>query len=909
MDGDTFAALSELGIKPPSPESRFKSALERALSGNMEPEDDDLEQCWILSRQLTVETVFAAIRERKHWQIQLRIRTRSGSWRHIHSVLLPGEIVPGDGSRDDDVTVDINFHERDIELLQALGAVTTADGERCASSEPWFRSFLLNCRRDFKARDLVRDPQENFLIFESTSGSGPLDVLTNLSDEGRAAYTDALLSLDATYSRWTMRHDTLDIYPKLSCRSPAILLLRQEGRVRTPGGIVPFADALGPQPKSLVAVHSLLAHPKADRIKETFDLTEPTPEFVGEEDPIPLMDVWPGLDPHLPAHHGMCRLIRCNRILIAAGERNCVLHASNLFVVNADDDEQELRLVLGALELGLSERQTRDILEYETRREIEELHAAVGECSTDAERLLTAVGEQALRQGLPSSLLAVLESDGIVLTGLQIAEAAIATYHSDALRQYRGALKHLDPPNRWAGSARAVDFVHSLGFSAEWAGERTRNRDPFLEVEGPYALPELHDYQRSISGNVRSMLRTEHGEGAERRGMISMPTGSGKTRVAVQAIIEAMRDDGFPRGVLWVADRDELCEQAVESWRQVWSSIGTQASRLRISRLWAGQPRPLPTNELHVVVATIQTLNAKLSNQRGEYKFLADFELVVFDEAHRSIAPTFTSVMKDIGLTRFQRADEPFLLGLTATPYRGQDEAETARLVNRYGSKRLDLGAFASDDTQAVIQELQRMGVLAQADHEIIEGETFSSDTFPSLEWEQILEELERAVPLPWLPQSVEDRIAQSSERTKRIIEAYETHIDPQWPTLIFATSVEHAKTVAALLNARGIKSRAVSGATEASTRRRVVEEFRNGGIRALVNYGVFGEGFDAPKTRAIIVARPVYSPNLYFQMIGRGLRGVRNGGNDRCLILNVRDNIESFQRVLAFSDLDWLWA
>jgi hypothetical protein len=34
----------------------------------------------------------------------------------------------------------------------------------------------------------------------------------------------------------------------------------------------------------------------------------------------------------------------------------------------------------------------------------------------------------------------------------------------------------------------------------------------------------------------------------------------------------------------------------------------------------------------------------------------------------------------------------------------------------------------------------------------------------------------------------------------------------------------------------------------------------------------------------------------------------VRNGGNDRCLILNVEDNIENFQRELAFSDLDWLW-
>ncbi len=75
------------------------------------------------------------------------------------------------------------------------------------------------------------------------------------------------------------------------------------------------------------------------------------------------------------------------------------------------------------------------------------------------------------------------------------------------------------------------------------------------------------------------------------------------------------------------------------------------------------------------------------------------------------------------------------------------------------------------------------------------------------------------------------------------------------------------------------------------------------------MNYAVFRAGFDAPKTRAIIVARPVYSPNLYFQLIGRGLRGEQNGGNDRCLILNVEDNIENFKGKLACSDLDWLWA
>ena len=195
------------------------------------------------------------------------------------------------------------------------------------------------------------------------------------------------------------------------------------------------------------------------------------------------------------------------------------------------------------------------------------------------------------------------------------------------------------------------------------------------------------------------------------------------------------------------------------------------------------------------------------------------------------------------------------------------------------------------------------MHVLALADHQTIEGGSYRLN-------EDERAEMDRTPQHPWLPQSVEDRIARDSDRTKRIVEAYlreAAHAD--WPVLVFATSVEHAQTVAALLSRRGVPSRAVSGETEPATRRRIVERFRQGDVKVLVNYGVFREGFDAPKTRVIVVARPVYSPNLYFQMIGRGLRGPKNGGTDRCLIVNVQDNIDNFERKLAFSDLDWLWA
>ena len=920
-DPDTLSSLQTLGLRRPSPESRFRLAIERILqSGGGEEADEELQhQFWTSSRKLPTKAAEAMIRERQNWEGQeiwptkLRVRTRAGTWQPLDAALLPGEVVPGDGSRDDDATLD-HYHEPDEKLLRTLGVTDAPHNCRDLSLESGYASFLSSCRQQYSKRDdLPHHPQGSLLNFRSNMGAGPLEVLSSLSDEGRWRYTDALLRLDASYKRWTMRHKNWRKYPEMAFESLTIHMLRKHGGVRTAHGIVPLADALGAFPKSREALHTLMVHPMADKIKSAFDLVEPTPEFFGEGDRAPLTDIWPGLMGFLPSSRKQCGLVSCERILVAGQPRECVFHPPDIYLVGTvhDEEHRKLKLIEDELELGLNWNQIETIVQRRTPQEVEKRRAVIRQCYSDAERLLVAVGERELRSDLPDSLLAVLESNGTTLSRTEIAEVAIATHHTDTLKHYARALKNLDPPTQWAGSSRAVEFVQSLGFSREWAGERNEKRDPFMEVDGPHSLPELHEYQRTIVDNIRNLLSDEHGNGAERRGMLSMPTGSGKTRVAVQAIVEAMRDDGFRGGILWVADRDELCEQAVESWKQVWSSLGTEAVQLRISRMWEGQPPPISTNDLHVIVATIQTLNARLGKDAGEYGFLADFELVVFDEAHRSIAPTFTSVMGEIGLTRFQSPDEPFMIGLTATPYRGLDEEETARLVRRYGNNRLDSGAFASDEPEDVIGELQKMDVLAQADHETIEGETFPLDAIlsGSLAREDVERILDEWRALPWLPESVEKHIAQSPERTKRIVEAYRTHVEPDWPTLVFATSVEHSKILAALLNREGIRSRSVSAETETATRRRIVEEFRHGEIAALVNYGVFREGFDAPKTRAIIVARPVYSPNLYFQMIGRGLRGPLNGGEDRCLILNVRDNIENFDRALAFSELDWLWA
>ena len=54
-------------------------------------------------------------------------------------------------------------------------------------------------------------------------------------------------------------------------------MLRKYGRIQTTGGIVPLAYAFGPNPKSPEALHVLLTHSNADKIKAAFDLAEPTP--------------------------------------------------------------------------------------------------------------------------------------------------------------------------------------------------------------------------------------------------------------------------------------------------------------------------------------------------------------------------------------------------------------------------------------------------------------------------------------------------------------------------------------------------------------------------------------------------------------------------------------------------------
>lgn len=510
-------------------------------------------------------------------------------------------------------------------------------------------------------------------------------------------------------------------------------------------------------------------------------------------------------------------------------------------------------------------------------------------CTSNADRLATLFGEARLRRRLPVQLLDQVRTSDDPLDAHQLAAIALSIHGAAVLRHFTDDLAALglDPPARWNGSERALEFVARLGFGAEYAGTPAAVVAPWIEIPGPIAMRPLHPFQSVVESNIRKMLQSA----APGRGFVSLPTGAGKTRVVAQALTGAYVDRDISGYLLWIADREELCEQAVQTWSEVWRAFGPPET-LRISRLWGATNRRIQSlpDQPHLVVATYQSLNQRLSE---EFSWLSEPACIVVDEAHGSTAPSFTRILEWLGLD-FRTTPRP-LIGISATPFKGDDAEETGRLVKRYGQHRFDHGAFPDADPYPF---LQQTGVLAQVDHREL----------PGVRLEFTPAQMEHVGRFHELPSSLEEQLGTERARNETIVNAIEG-LPRDWPVLAFSLSVTHAELLAALLSLRGTPAVAISSRTPPDARRAAITAFRRGDLRILTNFNVLTTGFDAPGIRAIVVARPVFSPGLYQQMIGRGLRGPANGGKERCLIMNVSDNLSQFGENLAFRHFEHLWS
>ena len=91
--------------------------------------------------------------------------------------------------------------------------------------------------------------------------------------------------------------------------------------------------------------------------------------------------------------------------------------------------------------------------------------------------------------------------------------------------------------------------------------------------------------------------------------------------------------------------------------------------------------------------------------------------------------------------------------------------------------------------------------------------------------------------------------------------------------------------------------------------RNKAINDFREGKVNIIINYEILTTGFDSTNIKCVFIARPTKSVILYSQMIGRGLRGPRMGGNAYCKLIDLKDNIEQFTNECeSFMHFDNYW-
>ena len=461
------------------------------------------------------------------------------------------------------------------------------------------------------------------------------------------------------------------------------------------------------------------------------------------------------------------------------------------------------------------------------------------------------------------------------------------------------------------GGGFARMFVRELGLPEIFSGIPNEAKLPDredIETRAPYH--KLASFQANMYLQILEIL---NGDTSKKRAIITLPTGAGKTKTTVEALIDAWKHNDFDY-ILWIAQNQELCEQAFACVRQIWEEKGNGES-LRIFRTFNG--RELPSEgERGIIIGGISQLN----------EFVKDYTLariaengrlgaVVIDEAHHSYASTYRSALKCLGIKDKPEEGEKIpLLGLTATPERST-EYETKVLRRIYGNRRIypapgygkkydheicdsspakdSLGRPFDKKWKSIVhmkEQLTKMKYLAHAEYEFFDPkmdrdeQTMTADEDDNFENDPMK-----------IPDTVIDRLGQNAERNKNTFNEIKKWADKGRQILFFGANLTQSVTMSKFLQDEGILSESIIGETPYGARRSYIKLFKDNDIQVLCNYEVLATGFDSPEIDTLMIARPTSSKIVYEQMVGRGLRGTTFGGTESCTIITVRDNIYRF--------------
>lgn len=352
-----------------------------------------------------------------------------------------------------------------------------------------------------------------------------------------------------------------------------------------------------------------------------------------------------------------------------------------------------------------------------------------------------------------------------------------------------------------------------------------------------------------------------------RKALLVMATGSGKTRTVI-ALCKVLLEAGWVKNILFLADRNSLVTQAKRSFVNLLPDLSC-----------TNLCEDKENYNSHCVFSTYQTMIGLIDSakdEEGKLLTCGHFDLVICDEAHRSIYNKY----KDI----FTYFDAP-LVGLTATP---KDEIDK----NTYSIFELENGVptYGYDLAQAVTDRYLVDYVSVETKFKFIEqgicydelseeDKDIYEDTFED-EDGNLPERINSSAINTWLFN--EDTIRQVLHIVMRDSLKIE-YGEKIGKTIIFAKNHDHAEKILEVFNkeypnlAKGANGQAFAKVIDnyMTYAQSAIDEFSDAKKlpQIAISVDMLDTGIDVPEVLNLVFFKKVMSKAKFWQMIGRGTR------------------------------------
>jgi type I restriction enzyme R subunit len=352
----------------------------------------------------------------------------------------------------------------------------------------------------------------------------------------------------------------------------------------------------------------------------------------------------------------------------------------------------------------------------------------------------------------------------------------------------------------------------------------------------------------------------EHIHKGNRKALVVMATGTGKTRVAM-AIIDALMREGLAQRVLFLADRRALRDQAYDDGFKRF--FPEEAKDKILSGDFDSSKR--------LYASTIQTFMEIYDDKvDGEFKISpAEFDVVISDEAHRSIYNKWKDVFTYL---------DSIQIGLTATPAEFV-ERDTFRFFQcREG---IPTAMYSYDDAvkDGILCDF-RQSIIGAQTHFQIKG--INPEDLTEMVRRELMEKGVNPDDFNFEGTELEKKVAVKGTSEAIVREFMDQCQVDQSGTLpaksiIFAISKTHARRIQDAFDLlypehRGNLARVIVSDDQRASA--LIKAFKDESFpRVAISVDMLDTGIDVPEVCNLVFAKPVFSKIKFWQMLGRGTR------------------------------------